>query len=90
MISKDWRRRFKTLSERLDSQPVPSMECQFALEKFREIQSPKPMDEFRLPAPSNEVHYRVPEEGPDINAALTQVVEKGLDLGIMADILLRK
>jgi hypothetical protein len=87
MIDKDWRRRFMVLSERLETAPFPASECSFALEKFKEIKNPVPMVQSEH---ASEIRYEVPVNGPDLNDLATQAIEKGLDLGIMAEILLKK
>jgi hypothetical protein len=86
MINKDWRRRFKVLSERLETSLTPSLECEFALQKFKDVDAPVKESKVQLESRS----YREQAPEVDVNAAMTKAVDKALDLGIMADILLNK
>lgn len=80
MIDQDWRRRFKTLADRLASTSVPYHEAEFALETFKTLNVIEESD----PHISWNLDYTI-KENPQMD-----MFDQAIETGIWADILLNK
>lgn len=81
VIDKEWRRRLKTLSERLDCR-TPSVECDFALSKFQEIKSPIIQED------TSTIGYHT--EAFDYDKLADTLIDKGIDTAILAETWFKK
>lgn len=80
MIDKDWRRRLSVLSDRLGGD-TPSLECQFALDKFRELQNPVPQENIPVFQDNTGINY---------DELVDKLVEKGIDTAILGAAIFNK
>lgn len=82
MINKDWKKRFNTLADRLAG-PSPSMECAFAVSKFKEIHEPKAIFIYKEDEDSP-----LTNAGPlDVDQLANTLVNKFIDDGLTTAIL---
>lgn len=82
MIDKSWRKRFKTLSDKLDKSTA-SAELNFALKKFRSLDS----DQIN---PEIEHDVIIHTQDINVNEILDKTIEKGLDTATLLAAWLKK
>lgn len=84
MIDQAWRRRLKTLADRLEVN-APSIECTMALKSFREKKNPEPVEHKPV---VNQPYYN--DNAPNYDELVDKATEKVFDTAILASVIFTK